>query len=1449
MARCSFKVTVKDTKPPAITTPGDLEFECDANGGRRVEFVATAMDDCDGPITNLRCTPASGSLFPLGTNTVICRAVDKAGNSASKSFQIIVRSDATPPQLTTPRVVEASCQTLQGAPVEFQVSITDVCDPHPTLVCTPPSGSWFPMGSTTVKCVGTDLSGNSTTSTFPVRVSGNCDPACLAIQCPRDIDVALESGPAQLVAFNVMGTNTCTGTAVPAFCQPPSKSLFPIGTTVVDCAVKEGAVEKRCQFRVTVRDTEAPRFLLRRGFQVLAKCSGFNLQGVVGAELTFQVKAADNSRLPVTVTCDPPSGSFFRLGTNTVFCTATDAAGNRATTEFPVIVIPGPKCEVSAGQPELAPDNWGFELGLLGWKAEGSAFEYQPTRGDAIRLQSIPDLKQQLESKIGGDYWHDLRYDVGHKSDYWVCTAINTPFTAGGLFDVGLEANDSSTGSLISKPFIIEKDYLTFLIGGTEDPQKLRVELLIRLDAPQEGSVNVAGIPYRIEYWKTPLGRELMRRESFSMDVLGHRLLGKMGRIRILDQSTTGHINVDDFQFVDLHPLGQRIQLGGKEYPAVFLSDGGLYDWDSPVWGFADLHTHPMSHLGFAEKVMHGSPDGGPLKPTDLESALGDCRCSHGGWGLQNLCGDFLREAMMFAMDGKGNFNHREGWTSTSTEGAVKGANFEEYARFRNWPVFSTISHQQMWYEWIRRAYDGGLRVMVALCVNNPLLGSAAKGDGPIDDYTVGNNQIKALKEFVARHNDFMEIAYDPMEYRDIVRRNKLAIIIGSELDDIGNFAINRSLNENAPTEQDKAKVRQEIERLHGLGLRYMFPVHLMDNKFGGTPIVSPMLNMASKFLNGTPFKVENAQKDDRISFRLPERFDVLEELEKHQVELAIGASALPAIAPFLPILVDVLGELPMGTGAGLMPLAMFASVGLAGEFGEVIKAVPPDVWPVGNNYPRYAYTNAPFGHVNARGLTKLGEFAITEMMRLGIMIDVDHMSLKTINAVFELAEKNPVGYPLNSGHNSFRDQAVHHATENHRTSDQMRRIRDLGGLFGVGYENSPQHSVSDDRNWSVSRVENNCAGTSKSVSQTYLRALEELNGQGVALGTDINGLIAGPGPRFGPNSAFAREGGWNLDKSIRNQHNGVLYEPMHGRPIVGPVFNGHGVDPSQDYGWGRDEFLDNGNLHYGYTYSMEQRDLFPSIRIFYHFKEQVQKGMPETLVRIELAKIESALGNNYANARGDNTAPRIRGVAFGLLSGIKKWSIDNEADGTANGRLLYDYVFHNDYPKNLDPAGEERFSSYLGVWADYHEVFGKNTPLKRAKTGPKDWDINFDGVAHYGLLPDLFQDMKNVGMEAEDLDPLFHSADAFADMWTRCLAASQYAKPYFRRVSMPSTGAWVELLLESHDQSTRIEETIDVSDPNSWRLASPAEVIAEGTLRRVRFSTAGPARFFRIAE
>ena len=73
-------------------------------------------------------------------------------------------------------------------------------------------------------------------------------------------------------------------------------------------------------------------------------------------------------------------------------------------------------------------------------------------------------------------------------------------------------------------------------------------------------------------------------------------------------------------------------------------------------------------------------------------------------------------------------------------------------------------------------------------------------------------------------------------------------------------------------------------------------------------------------------------------------------------------------------------------------------------------------------------------------------------------------------------------------------------------------------------------------------------------------------------------------------------------------------------------------------------------------------------------------------------------------------------------------------------------------------------------IWEKWHEMNGDNIPLLRSKAGQRrDYDINLDGMAHYGMLPDFLQDLRNDGLTAEDLAPFFRSAYDYVQMWQTC--------------------------------------------------------------------------------
>ena len=57
------------------------------------------------------------------------------------------------------------------------------------------------------------------------------------------------------------------------------------------------------------------------------------------------------------------------------------------------------------------------------------------------------------------------------------------------------------------------------------------------------------------------------------------------------------------------------------------------------------------------------------------------------------------------------------------------------------------------------------------------------------------------------------------------------------------------------------------------------------------------------------------------------------------------------------------------------------------------------------------------------------------------------------------------------------------------------------------------------------------------------------------------------------------------------------------------------------------------------------------------------------------------------------------------------------------------------------------------------------NVRLQRERTGSRTFDLNTDGVAHYGLIPDLLADMQQHG-GAPAMRSLFRSAEAYLRMW-----------------------------------------------------------------------------------
>jgi microsomal dipeptidase-like Zn-dependent dipeptidase len=373
------------------------------------------------------------------------------------------------------------------------------------------------------------------------------------------------------------------------------------------------------------------------------------------------------------------------------------------------------------------------------------------------------------------------------------------------------------------------------------------------------------------------------------------------------------------------------------------------------------------------------------------------------------------------------------------------------------------------------------MRVMVALSVNSMTFAKGLAGNEPYDDKTTGDLQTAEMKRMVNRHR-WMEIAYSSRDLRRIVSQDKLAIILGSELDDIGNFAWRKR------GEPSAREVKAEVNRLYRQGIRYIFPVHVIDNHFGGTAIYESEFPRASKYHFGKWPKIICAAPGDGIFNHFSSGWDVIKTF----------------------------------------------ALGNAGK---------------GFKTPR---CSGGRGFKNARGLTPIGRIALDEMMRLGMIIDLDHASQKTADQILMHADRRG-RYPIVSGHNSLRARGLH-AHENSRTRNQYRSIARLGGVAGIGFgELTPEQFIVK--------------------VQEALRAAPSLP---INLGSDINGYVIMPKPdrrkcprtgciKYGPKFPMARMGSkrWNYNTE-GVAHIGLFPDFLRhleglrgGRDVVNRLFNG----------------------------------------------------------------------------------------------------------------------------------------------------------------------------------------------------------------------------------------------------------------------------------------------------
>jgi hypothetical protein len=220
--------------------------------GAFVKYDVNAIDPSD-PEPVINCEPASGSLFKLGTTTVRCAAMNRAGERVFGDFPVTTY-DGVAPKLTIPESFKVDAEGPEGAVVKYETSAFDEISGEVPVSCTPASGARFRVGTTTVACSALDASLNEATNTFDVDVLFDK----LVIHVPDKVLAEAEDSKGAYVEFVV--TATSPDDPEPRIkCDPPSGEFFAMGTTLVKCIAEDrGGSVAEGQFEVLVSDTVGP---------------------------------------------------------------------------------------------------------------------------------------------------------------------------------------------------------------------------------------------------------------------------------------------------------------------------------------------------------------------------------------------------------------------------------------------------------------------------------------------------------------------------------------------------------------------------------------------------------------------------------------------------------------------------------------------------------------------------------------------------------------------------------------------------------------------------------------------------------------------------------------------------------------------------------------------------------------------------------------------------------------------------------------------------------------------------------------------------------------------------------------------------------------------------------------------------------------------------------------
>lgn len=410
-----------------------------------------------------------------------------------------------------------------------------------------------------------------------------------------------------------------------------------------------------------------------------------------------------------------------------------------------------------------------------------------------------------------------------------------------------------------------------------------------------------------------------------------------------------------------------------------------------PLPGWADLHAHPASHLSFGanasgEKGIFWGKPGMALATSNPNVDMPACSPDkHGGYD-DDVVRHLTQQTVIGTIDNITGYTH-------GSNGAPS---------FANWPNSRSLTHQQMHITMLKRAFDGGQRLMIASVTDNEFLsalwskigynaaGNQVPRHDPNFNIQSARRQLNFIKSLVAANPTWMEIALTPADARRIITDNKMAIILSLEMDTLS--------------------PRQVMDLVQNDGVRHVIPIHLINNEMGGSAVYTDAFNTANAFVNSTrqTGNWNNLGSDGYFGVRYDTKLSG--RLGRPQTLIAEGANLVQ--------------------GGAIWPRQVDDAIWGSLDYDRPLSAG---------------------GHRNAQGLTPAGKTLLRDLAQRGVLIDIVHMGESSADTALNFASVN--NYPVMNSHTGMRNHDETAPNERAMPWRHLATIKQVGGVIGLGTE------------------------------------------------------------------------------------------------------------------------------------------------------------------------------------------------------------------------------------------------------------------------------------------------------------------------------------------------------------------------------------------------------------